>query len=238
MSQQRGSPYSFLDPGQNLEITVWRMDNDEEGITFLTHIKELTENAMVITLPSSQLGVKLAPILQPGTVIGAVSYGSKSPIIFYPVVMGEVTKKMSEYRLQLPDTFEPLAQQRRYVRVPMRIPIKVERSAPSGGTVVIPANTLDLSGGGIKFDSARLFAIDEEIRIILSLTPDENPIVANAKVVMSQHSDFVVTSFSTEGSNRGLYVTAASFINLTQQQENAIVAECFRREIKSMKKSR
>src|SRR5205807_719847 len=102
-------------------------ENDEEGITFATHIKELSEKKAIIHPPAPLIAATVKPYLKNGTLLGAVSYGRRGQIIFYPDILYELSNGLVGYCIRLPQEYEPVPQRRKHVRVAMRIPIKVER---------------------------------------------------------------------------------------------------------------
>lgn len=214
---------SVMSVNQKVQVTVWHPGDESIEYTFPSYIMGTDGEFFLIAAPSSQVD-KILPLMQPGYVIGIVLETYPNPYIFYPII--HMQKNSESFWLKIPaDPQIEVVQRRRHVRIPMVIPVEVEFQV---GTkwITTPARTEDVSGGGMRLTSSRLFYKDQELRLHFQMNEEMEMMHLQARVI-----------FSTENRVKkrpdDLYATACQFHDLGDAQEMLIVRECFRRELKS-----
>ncbi len=208
---------------QKVQVTVWDPDNDSVEYSFQSFVLEAVGNLFRLALPATELSTIL-PLLQPGIVVGAVLEAHPTPYIFYPVIHAASATDRRGFWLKIPENPQVEAlQRRRHVRIPMDIPVHLEYSV-SDRWMSLCARTEDVSGGGLRFTSTRLFSEGQELLISLGFNPSDPPLRLKARVVFSMESRLSKQS-------DGMYSTACQFVGLTDAEEMVLVRECFKREL-------
>lgn len=217
---------SILGVDQPVEVTLWPEGLSGEGLEFVfqTVVRECAGHKFRVDLPPKpdktfwQLAV-------PGVIAGVVVPGTSKPLVLYPVI--DTLWRDEEYErgmwFRLESNRQAREQRREYVRVEIALPIAVEFGSATSPQK-IPATTLDLSGGGVKFNSAQQFTANREIVILAQFETEKPALRLKAEVVYSRENP-PVKGKSTS------YTTASRFKRLNQAEENAIMHECFKHEL-------
>lgn len=215
---------------EKLEITIWDPANESVEHIFPSCIKEVNDLMIRAALPGTGLLPRILPLLQPNTVTGVILDVYPSPFLFYPIIQSPADLKTGSFWLRIPETTQiETIQRRRHVRIPMSVPFMVD-FVLAGKTMSIPAHTEDVSGGGLKFASQRLFLKDQELVTHLQLSPETPTLHLRSTVVFSAEN-------RVRRHPNDLYSTACQFHDLEEAQETIIMKECFRREL-GLKKQR
>lgn len=208
---------------QKVQITVWDPQNEAAEYTFGSYVVESVGLLFRVALPASQV-TNIFPLLRCGATVGVVLETYPNPYIFYPAIHQEPPSLQSPFWLKIPENAEiEVIQRRRHVRIPMVIPFDLQYEI-AGRPITVNARTEDVSGGGMRFTSIRLFPKDQEITVNLKLSPAEPPLRLKAKVVFSAQNRIKMQPDD-------LYTTACQFLELDDAEEMVLVRECFRREL-------
>ncbi len=212
-----------VQPNQPVEVTVWSA-NSEEEIMFRTTVLEAVGELFLLDLPS-HVDPRVFELMQPGVIVGVVMYSAK-PCIFYPTVHVYQPRSPRGFWLKImPDTQVETLQRRQFVRVNMCVPITILYPGISEEDwLEVQGQTIDVSGGGMRFGCPKMFEKDQEIKIRVQFGKSQLVLTLPARIV-----------FSRENRNRqsdvDVYETACQFFDLTEHQQTLIVGECFRREL-------
>ncbi len=213
-----------LQRNQKVQVTVWDPQNDSVEYTFSSYILEAGGSLLQVAFPESEL-THIRPLLLTGVSVGVVLETYPNPFIFYPIVHSTPGSEDIGFWLKILENPQlEMVQRRRHVRIQMVFPFELEYTI-SDRVLKMAARVQDLSGGGIRFTSMRLFPIGQELRISLPLMSGEPILALKARVVFSGHS-------RVKRQPDDLYVTACQFIELDDAKEMALVRECFRRELR------
>lgn len=215
----------FLEVNQKLEITVWRQDDgDDEGQTYQTYIKDIQDD-MILVHPPSAGEAGLYELMTRGTKVGAVMVQQgEGQIVFYPIIESQQTQGLIGFWMVVGDDLQhEVMQRRRHVRIPIGLTIRLALTV-EGETAQLEARTLDISGGGVRFYCRHEF---QKGQVLVATIPFESGevVTVNARVVLCNESN----KYSIDG---GYFTTAASFDEITEQQESTLVSECFKHELK------
>jgi c-di-GMP-binding flagellar brake protein YcgR len=209
---------------QRLEITVWDPNNDRVEFNFHSYIMDVEGTFFMVAPPGKDIQ-KIAPLMQPGMLVGAVLDSNPALYIFYPTMHRYQEKPKAGYWLKLLDSTQvEVVQRRRHVRIPMQVPFRVEHLIGANHWVSVDTVTEDVSGGGMRFTSQRQFFKDQDLRLYIQFHEEQPKLVLKARVV-----------FSAENRLRrrkdDFYVTACQFYDVEPHEETVVVRECFRREL-------
>lgn len=208
---------------QRVQVTVWDPNNDRVEFHYPSYIMDVEPPFVMLALPTKQLE-EISACLQPGVVAGVILESYPTPYVFYPIMHRLQETPAAGYWFKMPENPQvETIQRRRHVRIPMVVPVEVEYML-LGKWITLKGYTEDLSGGGLRFTSTRLFEKGQELLINLSL--EDAPRMQLKSTVV----------FSSENRVRrrpeDIYATACQFDDLDDQQEMLIMRECFRRELK------
>jgi hypothetical protein len=237
----------YLKTNQKIDVTVWKNDTDE-GTTFYGFIKDCkfsgeNKGSILVSPPPASLSHVLS-YLKPGLILGVATVFNQKPVLFYPLVQSVQRQGIIGIWLGIyPDTQYEVVQRRKHVRIAMSIPIKVETMMEAGHFGTFQGITLNVSGGGVRFASAKLLQEGQPLHIHMRFSDEiiANPLPSQKPTEPSQllklPGEVVfskVNAFSNSYEEK--YVTGVRFVDLNEQQESIIVRECFRREL-GMKRS-
>lgn len=212
--------------GQKVQITVWHPQDEKIEHTFTTTILEVVGHLLKVSLPLDVVSL-VPPLLEAGMVVGAVIETYPKPVVFYPAVQMRpgVPAPLDTIWLKVPDEGQiNTIQRRKHVRVPMVIPFNMEYLIAERW-IPLSARTVDVSGGGLRFCSVRLFLMGQELRVWLPFGDGGTTLTLRARVVYS-------TQNRIKKQPEDIYVTSCQFLDLDDTQEMALVRECFRRELR------
>jgi hypothetical protein len=210
---------SQLQAGQVLEITVWKDDADEEGATFQAVIEQKFTDGKMLLVPSNVHFEKHCGILKPPVVIGALYGETAVPCMFYPVLQSVERGSKKGFWIELPKDMEVETIQRRaFARINARVPVVIESE------LEMPAYTVDISGGGCQFASAKQFNAGSILHLHLQFQPNGEAIVLKGKVVISREN---IRSRQLEDA----FSTAIQFMDVSDAVQQRLMGECFRIEL-------
>jgi c-di-GMP-binding flagellar brake protein YcgR len=213
-----------------LQVTVWDPEDDTAEHTFSSFIIEGAGSMMRIAPPVEDADT-IIPLMKKGFVVGVVMETYPTPYIFYPIIHNDPSNPADGIWLMIPSNTEiEVFHRRRHVRIPMEVPIDLE-FANGAMTVSMPGRTIDVSGGGLMFNSQRCFPKDETLIIYLQFDLEQPRMMLPAKVVLSRENRMpkrVEDQFST----------AVQFVELDAAKEMLLVRECFRCELRRKQKHR
>jgi c-di-GMP-binding flagellar brake protein YcgR len=213
-----------------LQVTVWDPDDESAEHAFSSFVMEAAGSMMRIAPPAENAD-KIIPLMKKGFVVGVVMETYPSPYIFYPIIHIDPVKPAEGIWLMIPNNTEiEVFQRRRHVRIPMEVPIDLE-FANGAMTVSMPARTIDVSGGGLMFNSQRCFPKDEELTIYLQFDLEQPRMVLPSKVVLSREN-------RTPKREDDRFSTAVQFVGLDAAKEMLLVRECFRCELRRKQQHR
>lgn len=209
---------------QKLQITVWDPADERKEFHYHSYVMDIDKPFIKLAPPTKQVE-EITKCLQVGIVAGVVLEAYPTPFIFYPIMHSKQEPPQPGFWFKIPENAQiETMQRRRHVRIPMVVPITVDY-AIGDKTVSMPARTEDVSGGGLRFTSPRLFNKEQEILVHLRIESEHQTVHVKGKVV-----------FSAENRVRkqpdDLYATACEFFDLDERQEVLLIRECFRREVK------
>jgi c-di-GMP-binding flagellar brake protein YcgR len=207
---------------QSLLITVWDPKNEKTEYTFPSYVITVEGFRVQIAGPAPQ-AVKLAPLLQPNTIIGIVLEINPAPFIFYPTIES-VESDGSCWMTLSKDSQVEKFQNRNHVRIAMITPFQFEYQSEEGKWLPMSARTVDLSGGGVKFTCPQAFEKGTILKIFLKFGPDTPMLILKGKVVFSAENRFCQKP-------EDFYTTGCQFFDLNESQETLLMKECFRREL-------
>jgi c-di-GMP-binding flagellar brake protein YcgR len=211
---------------QKIQLTVWDLQNEQLEFQYHSYVMDVDTPFFKVAPPPPAQAKEIEPRLISGVVVGAILEAYPAPFVFYPIVHAPAKGNPPEgFWLKIPENPQiEVMQLRRHVRIPMRLPVKVEFTQ-MGKWFSIDGYTEDMSGGGLRFTSSRQFEKKQELLIHLRVENDTELLKLRSSVVYT-------------GENRicrnadDLYATAVQFLELDARQEMLIMRECFRRELK------
>jgi c-di-GMP-binding flagellar brake protein YcgR len=208
---------------QKVEVTVWDPKDDSVELYYHSYVIDV-KGAYLMIAPPNENAEKIVPLMQVGYVVGIVLDTYPNPYIFYPVIHAVPDQPGSGFWLKIQENAEvETLQRRRHVRIPMVLPIEVEY--PMGPQLIrVEGHTEDVSGGGLKFTSQKLFNKGQKIRVRLQFSSETELLRLDGEVVMSMEN-------RVRRKPEDEYVTACQFYDLDNRKEMMIVRECFRREL-------
>ena len=210
------------------QVTVWDPDDESKEYTFNSHILEVSGLLLQIAGPAEDME-HIAPLLRKGYVVGIVLESYPLPFIFYPIIMEDFQAGSPGVQVHIPpDGDIEVLQQRTHVRIAMVMDIEVEFNSLDSAQVQA-ARTENMSGGGLRFSSSRLFSAEERLTIHIQLDEDEPRMHLPVQVIFSRENRI-------RKHPDDIYTTACKFIDLDSAEEMKIVRECFRRELRLKKK--
>ncbi len=133
-------------PGQAIEINV--PDGEYQG-RYRTRIDEVGEKLVSVVAPYVQ--GQVIP-LRERTQVELIFWDEVSAYSFVTRVMQRLAVPIPVFVLELPETARRV-QRRNYVRVPAFYPVKFRMVTKTGLSEPINGNMLDLSGGGMRFQT-------------------------------------------------------------------------------------
>lgn len=210
---------------QKIQVTVWDPQNDKLEFHYDSFIMDIEAPFMKVAPPPTNQAQEIEARMTPGVVAGVILEAYPAPFVFYPIIHAKQETPPIGFWLKIPDNPEiEVMQRRRHVRIPMIIPVKAEFIV-AGKWCSVEGHTEDMSGGGLRFTSARQFYKEQEVLVHLRLEEEKEVLKLKSTVVFT-------------GENRvrrrpdDLYATAVQFVDIDAKQEMLIMRECFRRELK------
>jgi c-di-GMP-binding flagellar brake protein YcgR len=139
------------------------------------------------------------------------------------VLESDITAQVPLIRISKPEVVKKI-QRRRYVRIRMSVPVIFNLVNKDDGEKQYCADTLDISGSGIKLNSPVPLSSSEIIKIRLDL-PSREPVYAYGRVI---RSDIDKT--------KGFYITCIDFIDISETERDKIIAYVFDKQVEMRKK--
>lgn len=217
---------------QVLQVTVWNPLDDAVEYTFPASIEETAGTLVRLSPENGFFPAEIPSLLQRETIVGIFLEACPTPFLFYPKVQIPPVDKTGYFWIRLSEdmAIEPL-QIRRHVRVPFVTIFEAapwQEHAPSGEEEelhYLPARTVDISGGGLKFLSNVEFRPEQALALRLKLDPKEPVLLLKAFVIACEERRL------RRQFPEWRYAVACRFAELNPTQERLIMKECFRREL-------
>lgn len=223
--------WDYLKPNRQMEMTVWRDEADEEGMTFETRV-DLTESGRFFIKPPAELLDSLHSVLTHGMLVGVTMATDKGPIIFYPK-MTVAHKEPPGFWFSAPPGMQAeLVFRREFIRVDFTKTFRIEVPINNTRTEMITVVGEDLSGGGVKFRCSRLLAKNLRFTVHLQLHEDTPVLKLDSRIVASEEAPVPANTPSTLK-----FSCACQFMAITEQNQTAIVGECFRLQLARNRKN-
>lgn len=210
---------SELNVNQRIEITV-----DEEGSEYKnlpSRIEGVTDQHLYIAIPMKW--GQLLPLRVRQKLI--ISFNHKGRFFqFDTVIMQRRLKPIPMLVVLKPDSFREI-QRRRWVRVPVSIPIKFGVHNEEENTPVYEATTVDISGGGVCFLTRNPVAAGQLLDAEIDL-PNREPVYCQLKVLR-------VLETETEGS---VIKAFSEYYDISESQRERIIGFVFEKQREWIKK--
>ncbi len=212
----------FVDVNDQILVTFRLPDASQQLFQFQSLIRAVANNKLLldvpafpgiqsVLIPNFQLGINFQPELP------------DFPTIMTTIILFREADPAGCWVEVPPGFHQHFLKRRRHIRVPVQFPLKAFFTV-NNREFPLNAQSVNLSGGGMRFTSKRLFQENEVI--LLEFKPDErgNLYKVKSRVVLSQpvlYPDGTVQH----------YVTAVAFLNLERYEEDRLVGFCFRQEL-------
>ncbi len=213
----------FLEVNNCLNATLRFSAGNEKSIGFKSYIKDLTDYHLLIDIPDS---LDLESLLVPGEFISVeFRLGIDGLPPFNAMIERYQKDGIQGCWIQLPPEFKAhFLKRRRHIRINLKFQIKISMPVGQKASPPIYAESINLSGGGIRFKSSHTFKPNE--RLILEFQPDQRyPLFKmEGKVIACQ----------SVPSKSGI-ITSVQFVNIQRMDEDKLVGLCFRKELEKSK---
>lgn len=210
--------YALLTPDVVLEITTWKDNQDDLGMTFEGRIAKV-EGERFFVVPTPNVFVSVHALVNPPVLVGLMFHVQSDLYILYPTLERfEVTEEAKGLWLHIPKTIKmEMSKRRAFIRVKAELDITIM-------PMMIQTKTIDLSGGGVQFACGRSMPVDQVLYLEIQFRKDEEPLKFMANVVLSRDN-----ALKTGPNDH--YAVSCQFMNLTEHQQAMLVAECFKIEL-------
>lgn len=204
---------------------------DGEPIHFDSYVKDISDDLLLIDIPAALNPEERLP---PG----------RSISVTFPIGLHELPPFLAEVRfyqkgaragcwIQLPPAFKNhILQHRQHIRVPVQFPLIVRTVVNGMEGRPIQAESMNLSGGGIRFTSRRLFTPPGQV-LVLEFQPDSSYPLFRLKGNVLRSYPLPARTLDEKPMDK---VTAVKFLYLDQAQESRLIGFCFRQEIVQAKR--
>ncbi len=216
-----------IKPDLNVQVTVWDPNNESVELTFDSYVAEASGLLFRIGPPNKSKAPSVLPLLDKGLVVGIVLETYPKPFIFYPII-AEVPKDPAQgiWLKILQNAEVEVFQRRKHVRIPMVLPFEITYSGlEKNSEIRMAARTCDVSGGGLRFTSSKIFSKEQKLGIHIQFDDDQPIMALKATVIFSKEN--LIRRHQDD-----LYSTACQFYDIDNAKEMILVRECFRRELK------
>lgn len=213
-----------------MQLTLWQNETDQTGYSYTGFIRGHKPGAILTPMPP----VSSAAFnwIYQGMTVSVIMNRNSGQLIFYPTVDSyELDASNSTMWLKLPPDFE-LIQRRRYVRVSASIAVQLlwQEAGQAMGRQM-NATSQDLSAGGMKLQCP--FKLNKG----QSLTLKFEPIRGQGTWTVTAQVIYCTPIEPAETQKTGLkgHWIGVQFEGLPRDKEQALIQECFRRELESRK---
>jgi c-di-GMP-binding flagellar brake protein YcgR len=222
---------------EKLKLTLWRDEDDEEGVTYDAAIRDIEGEAMLVDLPDSVLG--LVQQLKIGAAVGVVCDRENGQLLFYPSFFGIQQGKLTGLWLKLPDDFE-LIQRRKYVRISLTVPLLVKGHHPpleagqEPEAFELKGHMMNLSGGGLRCILPSALPLGQRVEVSFKMNDKPPEFKMQALVVyVMPHVPKTQTNNPPKAIHKpsGEQVVALHFSDTPGGVQKIIIQECFRLEL-------
>jgi c-di-GMP-binding flagellar brake protein YcgR len=155
-----------LVPGLAIEIHI--QDGEYQG-QYKTHVDEVGERMISVFAPNSQGGVIA---LREGTKVGLVFWDEVASYAMDTVIVQRIAVPVPVFVLEFPDDIQKI-QRRNFVRVPAIYPISFRVIERAGLSDTKKGTMLDLSGGGMRFQTLEKLEMGAILHTFLELPTGE-----------------------------------------------------------------
>ncbi len=211
-----------------LRVTLWFPGEPSRSITLDTTIKHITENQLLIAIPT----VENSEVLLRQGVRVEIEFLNRNqdlPQIETWILRYQKDAIVSGFWVEIPASFqEYFLKRRQHVRIPVRFPVQVIYTV-NGRPRIIDGESINLSGGGVRFTSQQIYSPGD--KIMISFQPDNRYQLfkLNGEVIFCSPSPYRTPKTPNET------VTALKFINMPRAHEDQLVGFCFRKELEQHK---
>lgn len=202
---------------QKVQITVWDPQDNAIEHQFPSYIMDVETRRFLIAPPARDTEGILS-LMQPGYLAGVVLELPNNPYILYPSVYRHQIRPEGIWFQLSSDTVIETVYRRRHVRIPMRLPLRIQHLDDSSTAI-----TEDISGGGIRFSTDKAYPLGVTLSLQLRFSPQGPLLELEARVLQVERS--------TKLAPDELYSVACEFHNLSNAHESIIMRECFRKEL-------
>lgn len=210
---------SELNVNQRIEITV-----DEEGSEYKnlpSRIEGVTDEYLYIAIPMKW--GQLLPLRVRQKLIININHQGR----FFQFDTEIIQRRLQPIPLLVvskPDSFREI-QRRRWVRVPVSIPVRFAVHSEEEDTPVYEATTVDISGGGVCFLTRNPVAAGQLLDAQIDL-PNREPVYCQLKVLRLLEKE-------TDGS---VNKAVSEFYDISENQRERIIAFVFEKQREWIKK--
>lgn len=195
-----------IKPNQKVKLFLDSMD-----VIIDCSVKSHDNDRIVLDFDKNIL--EYAEYLQEGDEIGVKIFTPVGIIVFDSMILNSPLEK--EFVIECVES-SPKVQRREYARVPFQTKIILEKS----NKTLLIAQTIDISGGGIKFltkeEDNNAFLPEEKVKITLYM-PEEKSINTRARIVENPH---------IPKNNHVL-----QFLDIDESERERIIKKCFELQI-------
>lgn len=196
--------------GQKVKVSFATEDSEKE---FDCSIKDVYTDRLVLNYPQELL--KYGDYLSEGDEIPVKIFTPLGIKLFDAVVLDSPAES-GAFVVEYIEEQSTGIQRREYVRVPLVLKIFIETEIKKN----IIANTIDISGGGLKFISPESFVPKEEVKVTIYIPEDRSVqakgiIVQNDYIPQNQH--------------------VMSFTDIEEKDRDRIIKKCFEVQLTSQK---
>ncbi len=213
---------AVLKVGQRVEINDFMAPQNEEDEesdikTYSSRIEDIREGKMYLAMP---LDDKLRPIIPPaGKMIEGRVFNNKIGYSFRAVYEQIKNIPLPTWVVQIPPTMIK-CQERRFVRVTINLPIRVNISNPDGSIgKVYRTHTIDISGNGLAFLVSENIPVRTKLIIETDLIPSVGII-----------STFAVVRRCIVQKNKLNYLVGVEFVDFSRQTQNKLIRYLFTKQ--------
>lgn len=152
-------------PGQRIRLVIEAMDGERVHTTV---IDDVGADEVRVQTPIEKREIVH---LRMGTRLKAFVRVGRDAYVFETTVNGSITGRVHLTRLAAPQSIQKIEQRSFYRLQRSMVPVKTEAWSNEGSTRDFKATIMDISGGGIAFNSADTVPVGQRVRMVLSLQP-------------------------------------------------------------------
>lgn len=152
-------------PGQRIRLVIEAMDGERVHTTV---IDDVQGDEVRVQTPIEK---RELVHLRMGTRLKAFVRVGRDAYAFETTVNGSIAGRVHLTRLAAPQSIQKIEQRSFYRLQRSMVPVKTEVWAADGTTRDFKATVMDISGGGIAFNSTDTVPVGQRVRMVLGLQP-------------------------------------------------------------------